>query len=105
MTTSSEPKRDPGYPGSLPPRDDSLARPWILIVLGIFVLIVVLSLAGIPSRFAPEPTPIPVPSFSAAPPESPSASASAGASESPEASASGSADASASPSSEASASP
>jgi hypothetical protein len=28
----------PGYRGSLPPRYDSLARPWVLIVLGIFVL-------------------------------------------------------------------
>ena len=103
MTTTSDPKREPGYPGALPPRDDTLGRPWVLIVLGIFVLIVVLSLIGIPSRFVPEPTPIPVPSFSAEPSESPSESADGSAS--PEASGSPDSSGSAAPSAEASASP
>ena len=81
---TNEPKRDPGYRGALPPREDGLARPWILTVLGIFVLIVLLSIAGVPSRFIPDPTPVPLPSLAPAP--SVSASASAGPSESAEAS-------------------
>ncbi len=103
MTSSTDPKREPGYRGSLPPREDRLARPWILIVLGIFVLILLLSIAGIPSRFFPEPTPVPLPSLNA----EPSASASAEPSGSAEASAepSGSADASASASESAEPSP
>ena len=97
MTTSTtDPKREPGYRGSLPPRDDGLARPWILAVLGIFVLIVVLSIAGVPSRFIPEPTPLPVPSSTPVPSESPSAEPSPSAESSAEASASAQASASAS---------
>ena len=64
---ASTPARDVGYRGSLPPRDDRLARPWILSVIGLFVLILVLSLAGLPSRLFPEPTPAPIPSFSLEP--------------------------------------
>ena len=107
MTSSSTPdpkrEREPGYRGSLPPREDRLARPWILAVLGIFVLIVLLSIAGVPSRFIPEPTPLPLPSLTPAP----SIAASAEPSESPEASGSAgqSPSAEASPSVEASASP
>ena len=52
-------QREPGYRGSLPTRDDRLARQWILTVLGIFLLIIVLSVAGVPSRFVPDPTPLP----------------------------------------------
>ena len=100
MTTTSDPNREPGYPGALPPRDDTLARPWILIVLGIFVLIVVLSLIGIPSRFVPDPTPIPVPSFTTEPLASPSESADGSAS--PDASGSPDSSGPASPSAEAS---
>jgi hypothetical protein len=74
-TTTTEPKREPGYRGALPPREDRLARPWILTVLGIFVLIVLLSLAGIPSRFIPDPTPVPLPSLAPAPSVSASGSA------------------------------
>ena len=93
----SEPSRnEPGYRGSLPSRVDRLARPWILAVLGIFVLVIVLSIAGIPSRFIPDPTPIPLPSL---PPASgsvePSASITPGSSE-PSASVSASPEASAS---------
>ncbi len=89
--TSTEPQRErePGYRGSLPPREDRLARPWILAVFAIFVLVFVLSFLGVPSRFIPEPTPVPLPSVPA-----PSASVSAEASGSGSAEASGSAGAS-----------
>ncbi len=87
--TSTDPKRDVGYRGALPPREDRLARPWIITVIGIFVLIIVLSIAGIPSRFIPDPTPVPLPSVpapsfsSGEPSPSPSATASESASPSP----------------------
>jgi hypothetical protein len=97
--TSTEPKREPGYRGALPTRTDRLARPWLFIVAGIFVLVFVLSALQVPSRFIPDPTPSPTPSASAS--ASPEASASASAS----AEASGSAEASASASTSASASP
>ena len=79
--TTNEPKREAGYRGALPLRNDRLARPWILTVIAIFVLVLILSIAGIPSRFIPEPTPVPlpsapVPSATAEPTESPSPSAS-----------------------------
>lgn len=88
MTTTNDPKREPGYRGSLPPREDRLARPWILVVLGIFVLIIVLSVAGVPSRFIPEPTPVPLPSLAPIPSESASPSGSASDSVAPSASSS-----------------
>jgi hypothetical protein len=89
MTNSTtDPKREPGYRGSLPPRDDGLARPWILAVLGIFVLVIILSVAGVPSRFIPDPTPLPTPSSTPVPSESASAEPSASADASAEASAS-----------------
>jgi cytoskeletal protein RodZ len=98
--TNTEPKREAGYRGALPTRNDRLARPWLLIVAGIFVLIFVLSALQIPSRFVPEPTPTPSPSVTAAPSgsASPDASGSPDASDSAEASASASATPSASPS-------
>ena len=85
--TTNDPDRTPGYRGALPPREDRLARPWILLVIAAFVLILVLSVLGIPSRFIPEPTPVPLPSVPA-PSFSvePSASASAAVSASPSAS-------------------
>jgi hypothetical protein len=86
MTTTNDPKREPGYRGSLPPREDRLARPWILVVLGIFVLIIVLSVAGVPSRFIPEPTPVPLPSLAPIPSESAAPSGSVEVSSSPQAS-------------------
>lgn len=95
MTTTEpqrEPQRDrdrqPGYRGSLPPREDRLARPWIIAVFAIFVLVFVLSFLGVPSRFVPEPTPVPLPSV---PAPSASVSADASASVSAEASPQGSA--------------
>jgi cytoskeletal protein RodZ len=88
--TTTDPDRTPGYRGALPPREDRLARPWILLVIAAFVLILVLSVLGVPSRFIPEPTPVPLPSvpaasFSVEPSASVSASASASASASPSA--------------------
>lgn len=83
MTTTKQPVREPGYRGSLPTREDRLAKPWLIAVAGIFVLAIVLSIAGIPSRFIAEPTPIPLPSFvaeSAEPSGSADASVSTGAS-------------------------
>ena len=87
--TKTDPTRAPGYRGSLPTREDRLARPWVLTVIGIFVLILVLSVLGIPSRLIPDPTPIPLPSTSAAESVEASASASAEASASVEPSPSG----------------
>jgi cytoskeletal protein RodZ len=112
MTSSStDPQRPAGYRGALPERDDRLARPWILTVIAIFVLIIVLSLLQVPSRFFPEPTASPTPSVapSESPSADPSAEDSAGASASPEESAApsdaASEEASADASAEASASP
>jgi hypothetical protein len=85
--TTNEPRREVGYRGALPIRDDRLARPWILTVVGIFVLVIVLSVLGIPSSLIPEPTPVPLPSI-------PEASASPEPNDSPSPSASGSAAAS-----------
>ena len=96
--TKLDPKREPGYRGSLPTRHDRLARPWIFIISGTFVLIMVLSVLAIPSRFIPDPTPVPLPSAPASSSVEPSASASESTSVSPSASASESASASAEPS-------
>lgn len=81
--TKTDPARAPGYRGSLPTREDRLARPWILTVIGAFVLVLALSLLGIPSRFIPDPTPIPFPSTGASQSAEPSASESESASEAP----------------------
>ena len=100
VSRSTGRQRERGYRGSLPPREDHLGRPWIMIVIGIFVLVVLLSIAGVPSRFLPDPTPAPTPlpaasasadpsgSASAGPSTGPSGSAGASASEEPSASAS-----------------
>lgn len=91
--TTNDPERSPGYRGALPPREDRLARPWILLVIAAFILILVLSVLGVPSRFIPEPTPVPLPSV-------PAPSLSVGPSTSASASASASEEASPSPTSE-----
>ena len=57
-----------GYRGALPPRDDRLARPWVLIVIGLFVLMFVLAFLGFPSALTPDPTPLPLPSAGASAP-------------------------------------
>lgn len=71
-----------GYRGTLPARDDRLARPWLIIVAAVFVGILVLSVLGVPSRFIPEPTPVPLPTNPPAT-ESPTESPTDGASPSP----------------------
>ena len=78
MTTKDSKSDQPGYRGALPTRDDRLARPWVLIVFLIFIAVIVLSFLEVPSRFVPEPTPLPIPSIpapsaTAEPTESPSA--------------------------------
>jgi hypothetical protein len=76
-----------GYRGALPPRNDWLARGWVLVVIAIFLSLFVLDALGIPSSLLPAPTPsvAPAPSGSAEPSPSPDASGSAspGASRSP----------------------
>jgi hypothetical protein len=54
--------RQPGYRGTLPPRSERLARPWVAGVFAIFLLVFVLAAVGMPSRLFPEPTPVPLPS-------------------------------------------
>ncbi len=48
-----------GYRGALPPAQDRLARPWVIVVVGLFVLMFVLALLGFPSSLEAEPTPFP----------------------------------------------
>jgi ABC-type Fe3+ transport system permease subunit len=77
----TEQRTDPGYRGALSPRQDVLARPWVVIVIAAFVLMFVLSFLGFPSNLlTAQPSPSPVPSLSTSPSVSPAASASAGAS-------------------------
>ena len=59
--------RNVGYRGSLPPRNDHIARPWVITVIAIFALIFLLAIAGLPSRLLPDATPAPIPSFSLEP--------------------------------------
>ena len=92
-----------GYRGSLPPRKDRLAAPWVVIASIIFVLIFALAFAGVPTTLFPEATPSPIPPASVAP--SPSGSASGSTSASASAGASGSASAVASASATVTATP
>jgi cytoskeletal protein RodZ len=96
--TSQNTSPEPGYRGSLPSREDRLARPWIATVLAIFALVILLSVLGIPSRFVPDPTPVPLPSLPASSSAEASPSASESASESPSESPAASGSASESPS-------
>jgi hypothetical protein len=81
---SDAPSSEGGYRGALPPRNDWLARGWVLVVIAIFLSMFVLDVLGIPSSLLPEPTPsvAPAPSGSTEPSALPSGSGSA----SPEAS-------------------
>ncbi|HLY35768.1 MAG TPA: hypothetical protein VKU35_03560 [Candidatus Limnocylindria bacterium] len=60
-----------GYRGSLPPRNDRLAAPWVATVVAVFVLVLALSVAGVPSKLFAAPSSNPsasaIPSGSAAP--------------------------------------
>jgi hypothetical protein len=98
MTTNDPRRESAGYRGALPTREDRLAKPWIIAVAAIFLLVIALSIAGIPSRFFPEPTIAPVPSIPLPSIPVPSASAEPSEEPSPSESASPSASASASPS-------
>ena len=57
-------QRPSGYRGALPTRNDELARPWIMLVIGIFVLMFVLAYLGFPSNILSSPSPSALPSFS-----------------------------------------
>ena len=63
-------QRPAGYRGALPTRNDELARPWVLLVIGLFVAMFVLAFLGFPSSLFPSPSDSPLPSFSLAPSES-----------------------------------
>ena len=62
--------RPSGYRGALPTRNDALAKPWVIAVVVIFVLIFALAALGFPSKTFPR---APVPSGSFAASSSPSA--------------------------------
>jgi hypothetical protein len=66
-------ERPSGYRGALPTRNDALARPWIVLVIVIFVLIFVLAALGFPSKAFPRASAEPQPSLSFAASSSPSA--------------------------------
>ena len=87
-------QRPSGYRGALPPRNDTIARPWVLAVIAIFVLMFVLAFLGFPGSLFPEPSGAPNPSVSLSPSTSAapsgSGSPSEGASASEEATASSS---------------
>jgi hypothetical protein len=55
-------QRSGGYRGALPARGDALARPWILIVIAIFLLMFVLAFMGFPSSLFSEAAGSPQPS-------------------------------------------
>ncbi len=71
MTTDKSPETAPGYRGALPPKNDWLARGWVLVVIAIFFGIFILAALNVPTVLFPEPTPSAVPSVSAAPSGSP----------------------------------
>ncbi len=58
---------DAGYRGALPPKNDWLARGWVLVVIAIFIGMFVLDALNVPTVLFPEPTPLPVESDSPAP--------------------------------------
>jgi hypothetical protein len=70
--------QQPGYRGARTPRNDALARPWVLAVIGIFVLMFVLAFLGFPSSLGQQAGASVEPSFAV-----PSGSASGASSASP----------------------
>ena len=66
-------ERPTGYRGTLPTRNDALARPWVIAVVAIFVLIFVLAALGFPSKAFPRSSAEPRASSSAAASFAPSA--------------------------------
>ena len=81
-------QRPSGYRGALPTRNDTIARPWVLAVVAIFVLMFVLAFLGFPSSLFPDASGSPNPSFSLSPSTSAEPSTSGGASASEQASSS-----------------
>lgn len=69
-------QRPSGYRGALPPRNDVIARPWVLAVIAIFVLMFVFAYLGYPASLFPQPSSAPNPSFSLSPSTSAAPSAS-----------------------------
>ena len=67
MTTDKSPETAPGYRGALPPRNDWLARGWVLVVIAMFFGIFILAALNVPTVLLPAPTPSAVPSATAAP--------------------------------------
>jgi hypothetical protein len=76
-------QRPSGYRGALPPRNDTIAKPWVLAVVAAFVLMFVLAFLGFPGSLFPQPSGSPNPSFSQVPSTSAAPSASGDAAESP----------------------
>jgi hypothetical protein len=60
-------QRPSGYRGALPPRNDALARPWVVIVIVLFVAMFALAFLGFPSSLFPRASGSPSPSFSLSP--------------------------------------
>ena len=58
MTTDKSPETAPGYRGALPPKNDWLARGWVLVVIAIFFGIFILAALNVPTVLLPEPTPV-----------------------------------------------
>jgi hypothetical protein len=69
-------QRPSGYRGALPERHDAMARPWVVTVIAIFVLMFVLPFVGFPSSLFPGASGSPLASNSLAPSASSAASAS-----------------------------
>jgi hypothetical protein len=59
-------ERPAGYRGALPTRNDALAKPWIITVIVLFLLIFVLAALGFPSKVFPRASAAPRPSVSVA---------------------------------------
>ena len=60
-------QRPSGYRGARPARNDELARPWVVIVIVLFVAMFVLAFLGFPSNILSEPSARPSPSISISP--------------------------------------
>jgi hypothetical protein len=69
-------QRPSGYRGALPERHDALARPWVITVVAIFLLMFVLAFVGFPSSLLSSASGSPQPSNSLLPSASSAASAS-----------------------------
>jgi hypothetical protein len=66
-------ERPSGYRGALPTRNDALAKPWVIAVIVIFLLIFVLAALGFPSKAFPRSSAVPQASTSIVASSSPAA--------------------------------